>query len=277
MRGKAIVERTGRVGAYLLLGALGTLALALALLAVTNPLQERLYHAVYLSSGPTAATRTAQVVQFGLVAVIASTGTVLVATSVSQQVRDFSEILRGLVGLCVLVALYVAGTIGTVFPHPEAILGLGSLLLGIPLWLWGRGDLRSGGVLALAGAIPVVLLLFAALGFGLGWGWGYVLVAEEVPTAEVVGTDRANFDDLPAVRDDLFSDEHCDGDESGNRTCILELRGTEHEARAIRFLADHGVRCPYVKGDANRTGASRSVPTYHEGRAYRVTCVPLGD
>jgi hypothetical protein len=275
MRGRDVVDRVGRVGGYLLLGALGTLALALALLAVTNPLQERLYHAMYLSSGPTAATRTAQVIQFGLVAVFASTGPVLAATHVSHQVHDRSEILRGLVSLYVLVALYVAGTIGAVFPHPEGILVLGSLLLGIPLWLWGRGDVRSGGVLSLAGAIPIVLLLFTALGFGLGWG--YVLVAEEVPTAAVVGVDRANFDDVPSVRDDLFGADSCDGDDSGNRTCILELRGTDHEVEAIRFLADRGVRCPYVNDDSKRANTSRSVPTFHDGTAYRVSCVPLRD
>jgi hypothetical protein len=94
----------------------------------------------------------------------------------------------------------------------------------------------------------------------VGRGGGYDLVATERPDA----TDAAaGFEEAPAVRDDLFRAANREGGDGEPATYRLPLRGYDGESRVARFLADHGVRCPYLNANA---GGSGSVVAEHDGQ-----------
>jgi hypothetical protein len=94
-----------------------------------------------------------------------------------------------------------------------------------------------------------------------------VVIAEEAPASSVEGAEVVEFADVPQVREDPSSGD-CDGD-----ACYLQLRGYEHELEATRFLARHGVRCPF-QGSGQDPG---SFVARHDGAYYRVSCGAHGD
>lgn len=76
---------------------------------------------------------------------------------------------------------------------------------------------------------------------------------------------------VPEVRADLFAARNCEPDDGD--VCRLELRGYAHDAAAARFLADHGVRCPFPGEPVD--GGSMLVE--HDGTTYRLRCGAYGD
>jgi hypothetical protein len=173
----------------------------------------------------------------------------------------------------VTVALVVAafgGFLGFLSVFPLA----GLLAGGLVAVLYAL-DAAAETLAAFVGGVPVLGLFVLLLGVGLGWGGGYYLTATAAPDATANGT-AADFDAAPDVRDALFDPERCEGTE--RRVCRLGLRGSEHDVAAGRFLDSHGVRCPYLHADPRAGGrVNQSVVAEHDGRLYRVTCVPFGD
>lgn len=257
---------------YLLLGTLGTVAVALVATNLLQPVQAPLYAAVYLDLGPSGATEVAVLGHFVLSAAVA----VVVPTLLAEYVSDRGENVRAIaaalavVGLLLVIFALVA-VVGSV-SLPLALAAIGIAIVAVPLLLWARFDVRSGAIPALVGAAPALVFLLLLAGFGLAWGWGFVVVAEEVPASSVEGVEVVDFDGVPEVREDLFGGD-CRERADGTRVCNLQLRGYEHELEATRFLADHGVRCPY-----QGTGADGgSFVARHGDRYYRVSCSSHGD
>lgn len=91
----------------------------------------------------------------------------------------------------------------------------------------------------------------------------------------VNGTAAADFDEVPEVRDDLFVSGDCETDTEGRRVCRLYLRGYEYERTVVRFMARHGIRCPYQTTQSVEPAGS-FVGQYN-GTYYRVSCSPHGD
>lgn len=261
--------------AFAVLGLLTTAVLALALMNLTTPIQLPIYHALYLSMGPTASTQAALVGQFTIAAALAS---VLPAIVVASLLDDGTAGLREIApGIGVAIALFVlfALTVGfRLVPLPIAIVVVALLFLAIPVVLATRYDVASPALPTLGGAVPVIVVLFFLLGFGMGWGWGYVVTATPVSPDTVDESSAVDFDDAPRVEADLF-DDTCTTDDGGE--CILQLRGYEHEHEAIRFLARHDVRCPYGNAPATDQRDPGTLIAEHDGDYYRVSCHPHGD
>lgn len=269
------LKRAARAAGFALLGLITTAVLALALMNLTTPVQLPIYHTLYLSLGPAGATQAALVGQFSLAAAIAS---VLPAICVAYLLDEGTTGLRDIApGIGVAIGLFVlfALTVGfRLVPLPIAIVVVALLFLAIPVVLAIRNDVDSPALPTLGGAVPVIVVLFFLLGFGLGWGWGYVVTATPVSPDTVDESSAVDFDDAPRVEADLFDDTCTTGD---GGECILQLRGYEHEHEAIRFLARHGVRCPYGNAPATEQGDAGSLIAEHDGDYYRVSCHPHGD
>lgn len=271
------LKRAARATGFALVGFLTTAVLAIALVNLTTPVQLPIYHALYLSIGPAGATQAALVGQFTIAIAIAS---VLPAIVVAYLLDDGTSGLSDIApGIGVAVALFVLFALSVGFrlvPLPIAAVGVALLFLAIPVVLAVRYDVSSPALPALGGAVPVIVVLFLLLGFGMGWGWGYVVTATTVSADTVDDTSVADLDDAPRVENDLFTENTCTTTADG-RECILQLRGYEHEHEAIRFLARHGVRCPYGNAPASEQGDAGTLIAEHDGDYYRVSCHPHGD
>lgn len=273
------LERVARTVAHLLFGAAATAVLGIALLRGAQPLQLLVYDALYLPVGPWTATVTATVVGFTVVIAVAASVPTLLAEYVRSRGEHAADVGARLAGtlLVVLVFLVASAFLGVV-SFLAAIVGATGFVVVALAELRRRG--ASAGLATFAGAVPVLVLALLVLGFGLGWGGGYDVVAREVPADSVHQV--VSFDEAPTVRDDLLSP---DGDgvyarcneRGGRRVCRLPLRGYDHEARAGRFLARHGVRCAYLNAPGSGGAANRSFVAVADGTAYRVTCVTYGD
>lgn len=266
------LERVGRTVGYLLLGLLGTAAVALGLLWVTTPVQSVLYRALYLALGPSDATATAILLQFLAVSAVAVAVPLVVGDYLDSGLANRDALVAALAVLVGSLVVFLAAAFGGFAATPVAFGLLALALLAVPLLLRFRYGVRSGAVPAFVGGIPVVLLLLLLVGFGLGWGWGYVVTADEVPASTVDDADVTTLDDAPALEAALFDPGNCDSGSDG-RECYLYLRGFAHERAAARALADRGVRCPYQGSSA---GGGTAV-VRHDGRYYRVACSPHGD
>lgn len=262
-----------RLGGSALFGLVAAGALSIAVMNALRGIQPPLYHAVYTEMGPTSATHVAVLGHFTLGAVIAVLVPPLVVAAAADGFGGTTDLAPGLAGTAGLLVLFALGWQFASFPFFPGLVVLGLLLLGVPLFLSHRLDVRSPALPTMAGAAPVALALFVLMGFGMVWGWGYVVVAETVSPAVVDEPPSADFDDVPAVRDDLFAANNCDTTD-GTTRCELQLRGYDHERTAARFLDQHGVRCPYTNDPG---GPSGSVIAEHENEYYRVTCTPHGD
>lgn len=275
MRGsRADVERVARVVGYIALGFVGTALTALLALPLTHGVQSPIYHLLYLEVGPSAATQTAILTHFLAAGFLAIAVPTVVGDYLSDGLAHRRAIGVLLAALLAHVVLFlVVGVAGLgVYPVGFLVLALGVIAGG--LLLRYRYGVRSGGLLAFGGGVPVLFALLLLAGFGLGWGWGYVMTAQEVPESSVEGT-AADFAEVPAVSEDLFGSYDCETDPDGRRVCRLHLRGYEHERTAARFMDRHGVRCPYQ--GAGSSDRRDSFVAEHEGTYYRVTCDPHGD
>jgi hypothetical protein len=265
------LERVGTTTAYLLAGAIGTAVVAIALTPVAVPLQRAVYGSLQAQLGPWRATEAAVLLAGAIVGLVAIAVPTLVVTALRGQRGTIVPILAAFgaaFGVSVFVMMFVAvlGLLG--LPTALTVLVAAvAVLVAVPYYL-GTG-VRP--IATLAGGVPVFALLLLLLAVGLGWGGGYDLVAEERPGAT---GPAAEFEEAPAVRDDLFREANREGGDGEPATYRLPLRGYEGASSAARFLDSHGVRCPYLNAN---TGPSDSFLAEHDGRYYRVSCVAYGD
>jgi hypothetical protein len=269
----ATLVRIGRGTAYVLLGLLGTVAVAMVLLNVTTSLQRPVYDALYLRVGPSEATEAAVLVQFLVSGLVAVAVPLFVADYLHTGLANRDALLAVLVAFLGVLVAFAAVALAGLPSTPVAFLLLVLVLAGVPLLLRLRYGVRSGALPTFVGSIPAVVLLMLLAAFGLGWGWGYVVTAQEVPASSVGDAAVGTLSDTPAVEAALFSSSNCETDADGFRACSLPLRGFEHERTAARSLADLGVRCPYQ--GTSRDGGSAVVR--HEDRYFEVRCSPHGD
>jgi hypothetical protein len=260
--------------AYGLLGAVVAAALALTSLAVLQPVQQAVYDAFYLRVGPGAATETAILIHGSVAASAGATGSFLAGEYLSTRRVDPGSLGVLTLGVGGLLTVVLLAALARLVAFPTALLVLGAGFAGLALLLRYGLAVRSGGVPAFVGAVPVVVLLLVLAGVGLGWGWGYVVTAEEVPADSVTG-EVATFDEVPQFERDLFAAGHCREEAGDRRTCSLDLRGYERAVAATRFMARHGVRCPYQGTATGREPAS--FVARHDGAYYRLACTPRGD
>lgn len=272
---RTTLKRAGQLVGYFVLGLVGTGAIALGLLYVSQPIQTVIYDLVYLWVGPSEATETAILTHFVTVGVLGLSLTMLLGDYLSDRLVHREQILKAIGGLVGLIVVFLGIALAGYAAFLTALLVLAVAFLGIPLILRYRYDIRSGSVPAFLGGIPVLVLLLLLVGFGLGWGWGYVITAQEVPVSAVDDATAVTFDDVPEVRDDLFAADNCEAGTDDRRVCRLYLRGYEHEAAAARFLARHGVRCPYQ--NARAPASPETFVARHDGTYYRISCAAHGD
>lgn len=266
------LEGVTRTVAYLALGLVGTLAVALALMRSTVFVQSLLYELLYLRLGPSEATEAAVLLHFLGICVVAAAVPLFVADYLSSDLANRDALLSALAALVGLLVVFLVVALLGFAAAPVAFLLLLLVLLAIPLLLRYRFDVESGAVPAFVGGIPVLVLLVLLVAFGLGWGWGYVVSAHEVPDDAVQGEPVGDLSDAPTVESALFAAGNCETDADGFQACYLSLRGFEHERAAVRSLDDLGVRCPY-----QGTPDGGTVVLQHDGRYYEVRCAPHGD
>lgn len=273
MSSKSTLVRAGTVVVYVVLGAAVTAGAALPLLYLIQPMQRVIYGLLYLQVGPGEATEAAILLHFLVASSVALALSLVAGDALSTGLENRTAIGAGVAGLAVLLVVFLVLSLFELAAFLTAVVVVGLGLVGIPVLLWFRFGVRSGGLQAFVGGVPVVVLLLLLAGFGLGWGWGYVMTAEKVPASSVDGA-AASFDEEPEVARDLLEEGDCDAPDSARQTCFLELRGYEHELAAVRFMARHGVRCPYEgRGvDERSTFVARYEDSY-----YRVGCAPHGD
>lgn len=270
VRSTPSLRRVAKAVAYGLLGAVGTGVLALALLYLTQPVQAMIYDAVYLWIGPSEAIETAILTHFLAAAIVAISVPTLVGDYLSDRLANGRALGAGIAAMVALLGAFLAAALAGLAAFLTAL----AAFAGVPTALRYRFGVRSGGLPAFVGGIPVLVLLLLLAGFGLGWGWGYVVTAREVPAGAANGT-ATTFDDAPALERDLFAPGNCETDAEGRQVCRLSLRGYEHEAAAARFLARQGVRCPYQ--NARSSDRSGAFVARHDGSFFRITCSPHGD
>lgn len=268
----------GRLRFALGYGALGiasTAAVALGILYGTSPLQALVYRWSYLAIGPSQATELAILAQFLLGAGSGLAVAALLAHRIADGELDrrFGTWTVGLLAM-VVVGFLLVGYLGG-DPMLTAVVLVTGVAIGVPVAVV-RSRRGSPALPAAVGGLPVVLLLLAAAGFGIGWGWGYVVVAEEVPVKSIEDpTAVGNFSAAEWLATDLFAPDNCEIGVDGAQRCILQLRGYESEVQAVRFLAEHGVRCPFQNARIAKDGGTtvlRNGETF-----YRVTCAAHGD
>lgn len=263
----------GKAAAFLVLGVILTGGVALVLLNLTEPVQAVVYDAVYLRVGPSEATETAILTHFLVSGLGAISVSMLLGDYLSDRLAHRAAFAKSIGVVLVLFLGFLVAVLTGVAAFLTVLMVLAAVFVAAPLLLHYRFDVRSGGVLAFVGGIPVLILLLFLAGFGLGWGWGYVVTAQEVPASTVDGP-AVTFEDAPELRNDLFVSGDCETDPESSRVCHLQLRGYEHETAAARFLARNGVRCPYQN---TYTGEADAFVAEYDGSFYRVTCSPHGD
>lgn len=267
------LERIGKTVGYLVLGIVGTTAVALALLYALQPIQPVVYEAFYLQVGPSEATETAILTHFLVASVVALGAAMLAGDGLSDRLRHRPALAKGIGAMVLLFVAFLVVSLAGLAAFLTALFVVAGTALAVPVLLRYRYGVRSGGVTAFVGGVPVVVVLLLLAGFGIGWGWGYVMTAQEVPASTVNESAAADFDDVPRIRDDLFAAD-CSTNTDDRRVCHLYLRGYEHEVRAARFMARHGIRCPYQNA---QSGRSDSFVARDDGSYYRVACTPHGD
>lgn len=267
------LKRAGRLIGYFVMGLVGTAAIVLGLLYVFQSIQTVIYDLVYLWVGPSEATETAVLTHFVTVGVMGLSVAMPLGDYLSDRLANRVRILKAIGGLVGLIVVFLGIALGGYAAFLTALLVLVVAFFGVPVLLRYRYDVRSGSVPAFLGGIPILVLLL--VGFGLGWGWGYVVTAQEVPASAVDESAAVTFDDVPEVRDDLFAPDNCEAGTDDRRVCRLSLRGYEHETAAARFMARHGVRCPYQ--NARAPASPETFVARHDGTYYRISCAAHGD
>lgn len=266
-------KRVGIIAGYGLLGAGIAAVVGFGVLTVASPIATAVYHAFYLRVGPSAATEVAVLSLFVVGGVVALSASLVAGDALSDRLAHREALLAAGGVLAAVPVAFVVFAFTGLAAAPTVLALFLLAFVAVPLLIRRRYGVRSGGTPAFIGAVPVVVLLLLLAGFGLGWGWGYVVSAEEVPASSVEG-ETVSLDAAPTLRAELFDSGECETVE-GEQYCYTQLRATENELPVVRFLADHGVRCPYV--NARNPRPSGSFVTEHDGTYYRVSCGSHGD
>ncbi len=267
------LKQVGTILSYAVFGIIGTAAIALAALNLMEPLQVVVYEVFYLQVGPSDATEIAILTHF-LVSGVVALGVVMVAGDLlSDRGANLRAFAAGFLALIGLILVFMVVALAGYAAFLTTLLLVAVAAIAIPLVLRYRFAVNSGGVPAFIGGIPIIVVLLFLAGFGVGWGWGYFVTAEEVPDTPVNDT-AVSFDEVPEVQEDLFVTGDCETTSGDRRQCRLQLRGYEHELTATRFLARHGVRCPFQN---THSGDTDALIAAHNETYYRVTCSPHGD
>jgi hypothetical protein len=267
--GDATIGDRRTTAVYLLVGAIGTGVLGVALTSILPSLRRAAYGSFYLSLGPWRATEAAVLLSgsvAGLVSLGVPTTLVAVVRGSRASVPPILAGLGALFGVSIFLLVFVA-LLG-LFEPPAAIVALvvAVAALGVGLYRLGT-DHRT--VATFAGGVPVFALLLVLL--AAVPGGGYALVAEEtgVPDPADANGSLADFEAAPEVRDDLFGSATREGDDP--ITYGLSLREYDHGSSAARFLGENGVTCPYVSANADEE--SETFVAEHDGTYYQVRCV----
>lgn len=267
------LKRAGTTLGYGVLGIVCTAAVSFVLLNLAQPIQTVVYDMFYLQVGPSEATETAILVHFLLAGVVALGVAMLAGDYLSNRGANRRALGAGFGAMLALVFMFLVVALAGLAAFLTAFLVLAIWIVGIPIAMRYWFGVRSGAVPAFVGGIPVIVFLLVLAGFGLGWGWGYVVTAQEVPASTVNGTAAADFNDIPEVRNELFSGD-CETTIENRQVCRMYLRGSEHEVAAAQFMARYGIRCPYQN---IYSGEVDAFIAEHNGTYYRVTCSPHGD
>lgn len=267
------VRWLGWLALYGLLGVVGTAVVALPLLVATQPVQAVVYRLFYGQLGPSEATDVAVLTHVLVAGLVGISLPMLVGDYLSDRLANRDAFGAAVALLGALLLAFLVASLAHLAAVLTALVVLAVAAVAVPVVLRYGYGVRSGGVPAFVGGIPVLVVLLLVTGFGLGWGWGYYVTATAVTGEDVTPT--MDFEEVPRIRTDLFEGSECSTDGAGRETCRLQLRGYEHEGRAARFLARHGVHCPYQNAVAGDAGGS-AVASY-DGSLYRVRCVPHGD
>ncbi|MFB6295019.1 MAG: hypothetical protein ABEI97_04620, partial [Candidatus Nanohaloarchaea archaeon] len=162
------LKRIGTIAAYLVLGVVGTAAVALGLLYTLQPVQQVVYEVFYLQVGPSEATETAILTHF-LLAGFTAIGAVLVAGDyLSDRLAHRTAMAKAIAVLPGFILVFLVVALLDLAAFLTAILVLAAAVVVIPVLLRYRYGVRSEGVPAFVGGIPVLILLLLLAGFGLG-------------------------------------------------------------------------------------------------------------
>ena len=145
------------------------------------------YDLFYLRVGPSEATETAILVHFLTSGIIGLSVPMVIGDSLSDRGANLPTLAWGIATLLALLLVFLVVALAGLAAFLTALIVLAIGLIGVPLVLRYRAGMRSGGVPAFVGGIPVIIFLLLLAGFGLGWGWGYVMTAQEVPASSVNG------------------------------------------------------------------------------------------
>ena len=265
------LRSVSHIAAALLLGAAGTGAFFWVVGRFAHGLRAALLDALYGTVGPTAAWQLSTTVWFTAVGSVAvAVPPLLLAMASAREDRGrVLELVGGFAGLTILAVVLFAGAgyLG-VLEFSLVAVGLLLLLAGHYVVLRSRGG-SPEAVVVFVGGLTLLLPLVFLFGSAFAAGGSYHVVATAVPTDSVERENVARFDDVPAVRDALFSRDACDAYGDRERVCRLPLDGSRSAERAVAFLAENGVRC-VVPAHARPRGPS--FVAEHDGTRYRVTC-----
>jgi hypothetical protein len=255
--------------AYLLVGAVGTGVVGVALAPVVQSLQRAAYGSFYLSLGPWRATEAAVLLAGSVVGLLSIGVPTTLVAAVRGSRASVPPILAGLgalFGVSIFLLVFVA-LLG-LFEPPAAMAALvvAVATLGAGLYRLGT-DHRT--VATFAGGVPVFALLLvflAAVPAG-----GHALVAEETgdPDPAEANGSLADFGEAPEVGDDLFRSATREGDDPASYR--LSLREYDRGSSAAQLLDANGVTCPYL--GANADEESETFVAEYDGTYYRVRCV----
>lgn len=257
---------------FLLLGAIGTAALTVgAAGGLADPAHAAVHDVYYALFGPYDSKYVSGLAAITLLTALAGVAPVLAADIVS----DRGEHVFWLLGGAFVLPLPVLAALALLFASSAGVgtaVAVAGTALVVPVGLRIGFDVRSGGLPAMVGVIPVVFLVISASIVVSGIEPPPTRIeADEIPSGadgSAAEEQVADFQSVPIVRRDLFSD--CHEDRGGRRECELRLDGYEHDRRAIEFLDRRGVVCP---SETMESVAERdSFVAVHEGTSYRVRC-----
>ncbi|MDL0139557.1 hypothetical protein PNP85_08575, partial [Halobacterium salinarum] len=153
------LKQAGTTAAYLVLGAIGTAAVALGTLSVAQPIQPTVYELFYLQVGPSDATQTAILAHFLVAAIVGLAIPMFVGDYLSDRGANLHVLAGGIVAMFGLLLVFFVVALAGLAAFLTAILVLAVGLVGVPLALRFGYGIRSGGVPGFVGGIPIVLVL----------------------------------------------------------------------------------------------------------------------
>lgn len=149
-----ILERVGIVAAYVVLGGVGTAVIALALLNRVLPIQQVVYDACYLQVGSSEATETAILTHVFLAAFTEIGGVLLAGDYLSHRLAHRTAVMKAIEVLLESLVAFLVVAVLELAAFLTALVVL-AVVPAVPLLLRYRYRVRSGGIPALVGGIPI--------------------------------------------------------------------------------------------------------------------------